>query len=141
MKFPERSRASGDADTRLIPLINVVFLMLIFFMVIGRIGPAELYRVQPPISSSQQAINENNLTLLITGDGVLAIGETAVTLERLTEVLQTQLDAATKQRRSRPEIRIKADAKLPFERLAPVLERLRSNGWSKVKLLTWPGKA
>lgn len=141
MKFADRKSMSKEGDARLIPLINVVFLMLIFFMVIGRIGPAELYRVQPPSSIGQQPVRDNSITLLVTGEGLLAVEETAVTLERLTAVLQARLDVATKEYGSEPEIRIKADATLAFERLAPVLERLRGNGWTKVRLLTRPGKA
>jgi biopolymer transport protein ExbD len=136
MKFPSRERRGGN-DDHLIPLINVVFLMLIFFMVIGRIAPADLFQVRPPTSRSQQLLQEHSVTLLITHNGSLAVDAAPVTLETLIPTLQTALDAAGKKQGATPEIRIKADAALTAGQLTPVLDRLRNSGQSKVRLLTW----
>lgn len=140
MKFPDTKRQGGGGDDHLIPLINVVFLMLIFFMVVGQIGPVELYQVKPPTSRSQQPAQENSLTLLIARDGAMAVGEAAVTLDTLRPTLQLLSDAAGKRHENAPEILIKADAALTAGQLTPILEQLRSSGMSKVRLLTWSGR-
>ncbi|MCB1863069.1 MAG: biopolymer transporter ExbD [Gammaproteobacteria bacterium] len=139
MKFPSGDRRGGS-DDQLIPLINVVFLMLIFFMVIGRIGPADRLQVTPPASRSQLPASEQGVTILIARDGSLAIDETPVALATLVPRLQAALDRAELKWGSPAELRIKADAALTAGQLAPLLSQLRESGRTKVRLLTWPGK-
>lgn len=139
MKFPPKERRGGS-DDHLIPLINVVFLMLIFFMVIGHIAPADRFQVTPPASRSEQPESQNGITILIARDGSLAIDETPVTLETLVPALQASLDRAALKWGNRSELRIKADAALTAGQLTPILKQLRESGRSKVRLLTWPGE-
>jgi biopolymer transport protein ExbD len=44
----EAVHKKNDSDDNLIPLINVVFLMLIFFMVAGQIQKSDAIKLQPP---------------------------------------------------------------------------------------------
>ena len=132
MKFPGRVHRDAS-DNHLIPLINVVFLMLIFFMVIGQIAPSDRFQVTAPTSRSQQPIDGNGITIFVTQNGSLAVNETEVTLETLIPTLLVSLDAAGEQ----AEIHIKADAALTTGQLTPLLERLRDSGKSKVRLMTW----
>ena len=136
MKFPGRVHRDAS-DNHLIPLINVVFLMLIFFMVIGQIAPSDRFQVTAPTSRSQQPIDGNGITIFVTQNGSLAVNETEVTLETLIPTLLVSLDAAGRQQGDAAEIHIKADAALTTGQLTPLLERLRDNGKSKVRLMTW----
>ena len=136
MKFPcgERRRKHDD---HLIPLINVVFLMLIFFMVIGRIAPPDLFQIRPPVSQSQQRESDKDVTILVSRDGSLAVDDTPVTLETLIPALQLSLDNARRQQGGTAGIRVKADAALTAGQLMSILKRLRDSGNAKVRLLTW----
>ena len=50
MRFePPRPR---NEDERILPLINVVFLLLIFFMLAGRLSASDPFQVEPPRSSA-----------------------------------------------------------------------------------------
>ena len=135
MKFPYRERR-GASDDHLIPLINVVFLMLIFFMVIGRIAPTDRFPVQPPTSRSQQTAVEYSVTISIAANGSLAVADTPVTLETLIPTLEASLAATGENQIGTAEIHLKADAALTTGQLAPILEQLRNSGNSKVRLLT-----
>ena len=136
MKFPcgERRRKHDD---HLIPLINVVFLMLIFFMVIGRIAPPDLFQIRPPVSQIQQRESDKDVTILVSRDGLLAVDDTPVTLETLIPALQLSLDNARRQQGGTAGIRVKADAALTAGQLMSILKRLRDSGNTKVRLLTW----
>ena len=50
MQFRRPTR-KPDSEERVLPLINVVFLLLIFFMLAGRLSEAELFEVTPPESA------------------------------------------------------------------------------------------
>ena len=135
MKFP-RHLTNDNGDDQLIPLINVVFLMLIFFMVVGRLAPSDRFPVNPPTSHSHQTAVENSVTISVTLEGRLTVGDTPVTPDLLTVELRRSLDAAMTDGQGQPEIHIRADAKLTMAQLSPILERLRDSGLSKVRVLT-----
>ena len=65
---PRPRRAQGD-DERVLPLINVVFLLLIFFMLAGQFASADPFRIEPPVSRSEGQSESAALTLLIGGGG------------------------------------------------------------------------
>ncbi|MCB1867352.1 MAG: biopolymer transporter ExbD [Gammaproteobacteria bacterium] len=135
MKLPQKERR-GKSDDHLIPLINVVFLMLIFFMVIGQIAPPDRFQIRPPTSRSELSAKERSITIAVTRDGSLALNETPVALEALIPRLKLALDAG-RQQGDAAEIQIRADAALTAGRLTQILDRLRESGISKVRLLTW----
>jgi biopolymer transport protein ExbD len=86
---PPRPR---DDDERVLPLINVVFLLLIFFMLAGALAPADPFRVDPPLSRSEAPPPAEPLTLLIGADGELALDgeplDEAGLLDRLGELIE-----------------------------------------------------
>jgi biopolymer transport protein ExbD len=64
-----RSRRDGfraprrrlDEDERILPLINVVFLLLVFFMVAGRLTAGDPFPIDPPESASEGSPPEGRL--------------------------------------------------------------------------------
>jgi len=126
-----RSPRTQDLDETLIPLINVVFLMLIFFMLAGRITAPDALPVAPPESRSAGPGTAGETTLIIGVDGRMALdgkildgGELPLSAEALA------MDA--------PPLRIKADAGLPVAELQRVLRQLRQAGVARIELLTLP---
>ena len=113
---PRRSRAES-----VVPMINVAFLVLIFFLMSAVIAPPEPFRVETPTASSEAA-ETDDLLLLVTRDGTLARGQL-----RGTAVYD---DLAGK------ALRLRADAELDAGTLAQVLSRLREAGVNRVSLLT-----
>lgn len=67
-------------DEMLIPLINIIFLMLIFYMLAGTIVASDKITVQPPVSSSETATETQRITLLVAADGHLAMEGTLIDL-------------------------------------------------------------
>ncbi|MCG8693196.1 MAG: biopolymer transporter ExbD, partial [Minwuiales bacterium] len=50
-------------DDRILPLINVVFLLLIFFMLAGRLSAGDPFRVDPPASVSADPAEQRDLVV------------------------------------------------------------------------------
>ncbi|MDX1653716.1 MAG: biopolymer transporter ExbD [Candidatus Competibacteraceae bacterium] len=124
-----------DEEAGIIPLINVVFLLLIFFMIAGQLSSPDALVVDPPSSREAGPARKGPLTLLIDRQGRLALEGS--TLE------EAQLASALGQRLSEEgagtTVRIKADARLEAGRLIEVMDRLREAGAEELLLLTTGG--
>ena len=117
-------------DTQLIPMINVVFLLLIFFMVAGQLSAADALVVTPPASRQALAQPRDGTTLLLDAQGALALDNQPVVLEGLDALLQARA-------RTQPaSLILKVDAATTAQTLDPVLQAIHRAGISQLTLLT-----
>lgn len=75
------------SENDLIPMINVVFLLLVFFMVAGTIDPPVPIDTVPPDSTQRRELSALR-TLHIASDGSMALDADAVTLASLDSALR-----------------------------------------------------
>jgi biopolymer transport protein ExbD len=135
MQFHRVARKS-DSEERILPLINVVFLLLIFFMLAGRLTDSGPFRVTPPQSTEAAAPQASageprQATLLLAADGRLSLD--GVMLE------QSVLRAAMAERLVRNPglaVRLKADGAAEAAEVVAVMEILRDAGVARVQLFT-----
>lgn len=126
----KRPEPAADSEANLIPLINVVFLLLIFFMLAGRLAPTESNALAPPRSDSPQSARAAPLVLLVDRTGQISLdGELLDDTTLTARVAETLAD-------SHPHIQVKADATLEALRLVDLLEQLRAAGAEDIDLLT-----
>lgn len=128
MRLPESSRRS-QGEENLIPLINVVFLLLIFFMLAGFATP-DLFRVDPPTAAVDTRPEDHEHVLLLAADGRLALGEEAIEPDALPQKLRALLESDPEAR-----IKLKADAEVKSPLLLDTLDRLREAGIERIVLL------
>ena len=72
------------------PLIDCVFLLLIFFMVTTVFKQPYSLQVELPEATQAQVVEEKKLVASITADGRMEINRHPVTLETLEQVLQRE---------------------------------------------------
>ena len=125
----ETSRPKTDEE-RTLPLINVVFLLLIFFMLSGRLSSVDPFQTEPPRSASEGQMQEHETVVYVGADGRLALDGTILD--------ETTLRSAIDGRGALRPIRLKADGKAHAVRVVAVMELLRAAGVEKVDLLTMP---
>jgi len=115
----------------ILPMINVVFLLLIFFMLAGALHAIDVLDVEPPRSESDLPRAELDSVVLVGADGRLAMGEHEV--DELDLQLKVQDLLAT-----RPDavIRLKADGEVAATRVVEVMELLAAVGVEQVMMLT-----
>ena len=118
----------------MIPLINVVFLMLAFFMILGQIERSDAVRLDPPDSLSLEVQGDYAATLLITAQQSLYLNDRPLRREQLSSEIRRILQAAADPQNVR--VLVKADATLPATELRLVLARLRTAGLLRVSLAT-----
>jgi len=130
MHFPDRR--PDQSEERILPLINVVFLLLIFFMIAGSLSVAEPFEVEPPASRSEGAHDAEGVTILMSADGHLALDGEPLPEAALFARLEARLAAAPS------PITLKADGDAPTNRLVRFTQSLYEKGVEKLDLLARP---
>nr|VFJ73469.1 MAG: outer membrane transport energization protein ExbD [Candidatus Kentron sp. FW] len=124
-----------DSEARILPLINVVFLLLIFFMVAGSLSVTEPFHVEPPQSASGDAGEQDVLRILLGFDGQLALDGEVVDEKTLLALIKERLASEPK-----PGVQLKADGRIAGNRIVLLTEDLRAAGVEELRLLTLPVK-
>jgi biopolymer transport protein ExbD len=117
-----RPRRDDTTDINLTPLIDVVFLLLIFFMVSTTFKDDARIQVQLPEAQGEEAPQEEPSVLEVTIDqeGFFYVNERQV-VDRKVETLKMALAGAAGENRELPVI-IKADAKTPHQAVMSVMD-------------------
>jgi len=131
MRFEPR-RPKNDEE-RILPLINVVFLLLIFFMLAGRLAASDLFEITPPRSASEGNPNQQDMLVLIDAEGRLALDGEVVSESDLKQTVADRLD-----NNGRPSVRVKADGRADANGVVAIMETLREAGVTQLELLTVP---
>ncbi|WP_369857160.1 ExbD/TolR family protein [Candidatus Thalassolituus haligoni] len=79
---------SRNNDDNMIPLINIVFLLLIFFMVAGQIRALPNAELVLPKAALEQAEGQSDLRLEVSQQGDMTLDGIACTAEQLATRLQ-----------------------------------------------------
>lgn len=86
----EPSIKKQDSGLSLIPLINIVFLLLLFFLVSGTWRDSVERDVSLPSSSEPLESLHDGVAVALTSDGTWRMAGQTVTLSQLTQQLQGQ---------------------------------------------------
>ena len=131
MQFSRRQRPRGNGDESILPLTNVVFLLLIFFMLAGRLASPEAFDIQPPVSTSEAQARRDGLEIQLSAGGDIAIDGQTVDLDALEERVGEQIEA-----NPALALRLKADGAGDATRVVAVMQALRDAGGEKLRLIT-----
>lgn len=136
MKIGEKYAArAANKDDNMVPLINVVFLMLVFFMVAGQIQKADPIAVIPPYSiNDTRAVTDPNVVIVVGTDDSLYVDDEGFVLDEIQAYLEQQFTAA--ENKEAFWVQIKADGAISLEKLRPVFNQVRLAGLTKVSLAT-----
>ena len=134
-------REHKNARVEMLPLMDVVFLLLVFFIY----AMMSIYKetvITLPLSESAAVKTSDILTLTVKADGSLFLDETALSLEELIAILrqkevaaQQLLSADASQRQKElPSLQILADGSLAYQELYRVLDAVKAAGISRISL-------
>lgn len=132
------TRRAASADDNMIPLINIVFLLLIFFMIAGKIASDDALQLTLPQAQQAAPAPALSVEILVDRDGRIALDGVVVSVEQLAAQLAglQQRGVNTADTGSGLAVALKADAQLPAGVLAPVLNTLRAAGIDSIHLYT-----
>jgi biopolymer transport protein ExbD len=113
------------------PLIDIVFLLLIFFMLAGTLTPPESFPVRPPRSASTSPAGNDGLRMLLTAEGRLVFEGREINPKDLAQILSNRLSAGVD-----TVVQLKADAAVATGELITIMDSLRQAGIPNILLLT-----
>mgnify|MGYP001402080681 FL=1 len=127
MKIKNKINITNNEDN-LLPLVNIIFLLLIFFMLAGVIAKQkEMYDVNLATAVIDKYSETENNILFIRSDDSIVFNDTIMTTKSLGEKLKQLKEK---------DIIIAADKFVSTAKLNKVLVELNKNKISNVTLLT-----
>ena len=115
-------------DDNLLPLVNIIFLLLIFFMLAGVIAKQkEMYDIDLASAVIDEYVEEDKHILFIKSNGEVIFNDEAITIKTLDEKLKLVDDKT---------ITIAADKLVTTGKLNNILIKLNKNNISNVTLLS-----
>jgi biopolymer transport protein TolR len=134
-RFLRLQRRAADPDARVLPLINIVFLLLIFFMITGHMSASSPFEMEPVQSAGAGQPRAEDLTVFMAADGRLAVSDSLVSARELETLVRTRVDAPAG---GELKVRLQADGRTEATQVVAVMERLRAAGVERLELLTLP---
>ncbi len=117
----------------LIPLINIIFILLIFFMVAGKMEKIDTIKIALPNSSSLDTAAKifSKIIIYVGQDGKIAVNGDTVKDTDLSIIIRTLL-------LDNPDtnINIKADSNLESLRLIWLMDNLKQSGAKSISIFT-----
>ncbi len=126
MKFARKLTTTATPD--LIPMIDVVFQLVVFFLMSSTFVVSPGIALQLPGSSTTEPVVTDSISLYLYEDGRLFLGETEITLTQLPQIL---LDSGVP---TTAPISLLAEGNAPYQRIIDILDSLRSQGFLQVAL-------
>jgi len=128
MKFAKKNIKPKN-DDNLLPLVNIIFLLLIFFMIAGVVQKQkELYEVELGTAVIENYIDSDDKTIFIRKDGTIVFDG--------KEISDNELKTYLREIEEKEKLVIAADGKITSERLNKILLILTRENIERIILLT-----
>ncbi len=126
---PDKAQAR-QLDDKIIPMINVIFLLLIFFLIAGSLTELERDGVRPPRSETAPVSGGSDQEWLLRADGTIIVDGRQFTLEQFRSWLSEPGVTVPRSQQ------VRADANAPARELLPLMQLLRERGVERLALVT-----
>ncbi|MEO1044768.1 MAG: biopolymer transporter ExbD [Pseudomonadota bacterium] len=126
----ERYRPKGEL-INITPLIDVVFILLVFFMLAGTIEKEDAFPVAPAQSGIDKRGDVKDFVILVSEDGKVALGDEPIARDQLTARIRQALN-------EKPDglIQLKPDSEAEAKEVIAIMEDIRQAGAEYIVLLT-----
>lgn len=124
----ETARRAGEQN--IVPMINVVFLLLIFFLLAGTLAPRPPFHLDPVATTLQPPGDVPERALYVSGEGRMFLQGKPLTVDGLAVAAKARRGAGN------DTLDVIVDRRLTGETLFPIMEALANSGLTKVRLVT-----
>jgi len=129
MEFRRKKRIS--LHTNIAPLVDVVFLLLIFFMLTSRIAAEPAIEIKLPESKTAAVQEVENIVILITKEEMIYIGGKEVCLNKILPTIESRFKKGHKL-----SVKIKADKNVSLGFLVKVVDEVKLSGAPAFNIVT-----
>jgi biopolymer transport protein ExbD len=126
-----KRRLEDDGGLVLTPLIDMVFLVVIFFMLNTTLSINPAITVELPEAYTSQAVLQEEIVVTLTGSGEIYIGKQTVPGDRFAAELKKEMV-----RLQRTDVILQADELLPYRDVVEIMDLARLTGVESISLVT-----
>jgi len=127
MKFKQHLQIE-DAQLNMVPLINCIFLLLIFFLLTSSFVSQPGIKINLPKAVTSEVVQKNTIVITITHDNRFYLNEAPVTLVELKSKLEKASNAEP--------VLIKADRDVALSKVVNIWDFCRDIGMKQVNIAT-----
>ena len=121
---------SGESEINVSPLIDIVFILLIFFIVTTVFVEETGIEVQKPRAASAQQLERHSILIAITAEGQIVYGGNNIGIRGVGDVVRRLL------RKEDMPVIVQADRKAPIDLYAKVHDEATLAGAKQINLAT-----
>ena len=138
MQFSRQRRANRMMLLEITPMIDVVFLLIIFFMTTAKFAEQSRADLDLPREKGEQReeAEEAGLIVNITADGEIILSGETLTLQELEERIAAQIALQRGRRADNLRLMIRADRNASTDRLNAVVRLLQRLGVGAARVAT-----
>ena len=129
MDIKRRKRARNSMS--ITPLVDVVFLLLLFFALTLHFSPEEAISVELPTSSSAKQQAKTEIILTVPPEGVIRLNGKDVR----SQSLETEL-ASLRKIDEKQAVQVRADQEVEVGKLVAIIDAIRNAGFQHFDLMT-----
>lgn len=129
-------RADDEPEINLIPLIDVMLVLLIFFVVTATFDARSIMKLELPRATGEPSDTSQALTVLVNADGRYFVQDREVLRDDLESLKATLADVAGSDRKQ--PVLLRADARTPHQAVVTAYDALGQLGFRRVMIATAP---
>lgn len=130
-------RADDEPEINLVPMIDVILCLIIFFVVTTTFDDRSVLKLQLPQATGQPAEAQSKaLSVLVNADGRYFVDDRESLRTDVESLKRTIADVAGDDR-DRPVL-LRADARTPHQSVVTALDALGQMGFHKISIATAP---
>lgn len=132
-------RRDDEPEINLVPLIDVILVMIIFFVVTATFDARSVIRLELPRADGEQVDAAQPLLVLVNAQGRYFVGDREV-LRDDVESLKATIREVAGDDRERP-VMLRADARTPWQAIVTAYDALGQLGFRRILNATAPHDA
>ncbi len=133
-------RADDEPDINLVPLIDVILILIIFFVVTTTFDARSVLKLQLPQANGEPSeASAKALSVLVNAEGRYFVQDREALRTDLESLKRTIVEVAGDDRK-RPVL-LRADARTPHQSVVTALDALGQLGFRQISIATAPERA
>ena len=149
MKLRKNNDTEDDVELNMTPMIDCVFLLIIFFMVVSNLSTLNLEEIELPKADEAEVLKTESLDarhiiVNVRKDGTIRISGQSYKKEQLTDYLKVEADAEEREAAnpSNPQVApsklyltIRAHRETRYENVQTIFDACSANGIYKTRVM------